>query len=160
MTLIPVLVIVNVSRAMDNEPTNFRGTKFESTVKEFRGIFEREREEGDMYFGYFKNEKLHIGSVELESVDYLFLPDGRLYMVNVFLKGTHANRLYRILKKIYGEGENYTGNTVYWKGEKIDISLGLQNYGGRSIFSFTSVIIVDEYAEELKKKDSKAENDL
>ena len=131
---------VCICSAFENEPDNFRGIKWGTTLTDLpHMVIQRTR--GEEEICRRKNDKMQIGNATLDTLEYAFYKK-RFYAVFIKYKG-HANYLSLMdtLSYVYGKYDG-TGIPVvtsfYWEGATVTVrfryysldasELGIINY--------------------------------
>jgi hypothetical protein len=118
------LALCSSALAFQNEPGDFRGLKWESSVRDTSGM-NFLAEEGDLRFYEREKDPMRIGDVPVERIVYGFFKD-RFYNVLVYyLSLPNFLSLKGTLSAQYGEPyrPSETANKYFWNGEKVDILL-------------------------------------
>ena len=100
----------------DFEPPDFRGVKWQERLEAISGMEELYREDdGSQITCSRKGDDLWLGSVELASIEYIFL-EGKLSAVAVVTKGKENQKaLLDEAKSMYGKETLEMGDTYMWR---------------------------------------------
>lgn len=119
-----MLSLCNVAHSFQNEPSGFRGIKWETDIKALPDMICAEGQ-GDTEFCTRQNDEMAIGAAELDRIEYGF-HGGKFFTV---LIKYHSSSNYFNLKdafvRQYGGcyQPNLTKEECYWNGSNVDIVL-------------------------------------
>lgn len=141
--LIAALLAAHATSAFDNEPDGFRGIAWQSAFEDFADEMKFESESGDgEYKVYLRdNDKMFIGEIPLERVDYKYW-NGRFSGVHLTPSRSDCNSLFEAFVDRFGQPHTHVKTGQYsagfWGGLKTHITF----LACRAIIS--SVVIIKE----------------
>ncbi|NIS75042.1 MAG: hypothetical protein GTO08_07140 [Deltaproteobacteria bacterium] len=171
---VSAIIIVGCSNVFDapapapkDDLDGFRGIKWGTRIKELNGmIYNETRDDSNLEHIKYdlykkKNEKLVLGLVKLDEINYWFW-QGRLGKVTIEASGGES--VYNFLKDVcfekFGQGKHKgkTGSdkarpqyTYQWVGKNIHISLSYYKWGETIIWLNSQEMITEQY-DYLRKK--------
>ena len=149
-------------RALD-EKYGFRNFKFETNVNEFNNLVLTEAT-NDSIIKFYKmsDDKLLIGTNELESITYIFFKD-MLYGVLISVKGTgNCKGVLDTMRELYGKGTqpNQFMEKYSWHGNKVLASYDENSISNKATIIFMSVPLNNQEIIDKKEATKKAKDDM
>jgi hypothetical protein len=157
-----VSLIAQNLKALDTK-NGFRDFKFGDDISTFKDLVEIEiGKDGLTKFYSITDDKLAIGTSELEKISYGFYKD-KLFAITIATKGYSNSRgVLKALQELYGNGtqENRFMEKYTWWGSKVWAFYEENSITKNAQIMFLSKPIVDQRTQDEKENAKKASDDL